>query len=84
MDVTGVAITEENVLGKLKGLKVYKTSGPDGLHPRFLKEVACRSIRRYLSRITSVRRGSRILDNCKYYSAVQEESKAKDWNPFGR
>eukprot|EP00061_Rhincodon_typus_P017723 g46549.t1 len=39
-EVLIVAITLEKVLGKLKGLKVDKSSRPDGLHPRVLKEVA--------------------------------------------
>ena len=38
--VSAVAITEEKVLEKLKGLKVDKSPGPDGLHPRVLKEIA--------------------------------------------
>jgi len=38
--VSVVAITKEKVLGKLKGLKVDKSPGPDGLHPRVLKEIA--------------------------------------------
>eukprot|EP00061_Rhincodon_typus_P003613 g20514.t1 len=28
------------MLGKLKGLKVDKSPGPDGLHPRVLKKIA--------------------------------------------
>ena len=36
--VSAVAITKEKVLGKLKGLKVDKSPGPDGLHPRVLKK----------------------------------------------
>eukprot|EP00061_Rhincodon_typus_P011621 g36779.t1 len=35
-----MAITKEKVLGMLKGLKVDKSPGPDGLHPRVLKEIA--------------------------------------------
>ncbi|GCB60125.1 hypothetical protein scyTo_0006816 [Scyliorhinus torazame] len=35
-----VAITKEKVLGKLKDLKVDKSPGPDGLHPRVRKEIA--------------------------------------------
>eukprot|EP00061_Rhincodon_typus_P005273 g24575.t1 len=35
-----VAITKEKVLEKLIGLKVDKSPGPDGLHPRVLKEIA--------------------------------------------
>ena len=35
-----MAITKEMVQGKLKGLKVDKSPGPDGLHPRVLKEIA--------------------------------------------
>ena len=38
--VSVVAITKEKVLGKLKGLKVDKSPGPDGIHPRVLKEIA--------------------------------------------
>ena len=38
--VSVVAITKEKVLGKLKGLKVDKSSGPDGPHSRVLKEIA--------------------------------------------
>ena len=38
--VSVVAITKEKVLGKLKRLKVDKSPGPDGLHPRILKEIA--------------------------------------------
>eukprot|EP00061_Rhincodon_typus_P009068 g32254.t1 len=34
------AVTEEKVLGKLKDLKVSKSSGPDGLHPTQVKEKA--------------------------------------------
>eukprot|EP00061_Rhincodon_typus_P000987 g13375.t1 len=35
-----VAITKEKVLVKLIGLKVDKSPGPNGLHPRALKEIA--------------------------------------------
>eukprot|EP00061_Rhincodon_typus_P017391 g46069.t1 len=35
-----VTIIKEKVLGKLKGLKVDYLSGPDGLHPRILEEIA--------------------------------------------
>eukprot|EP00061_Rhincodon_typus_P002297 g17118.t1 len=35
-----VAIIKEKVLEKLNGLKVDKSPGPDGLHPRVLKEIA--------------------------------------------
>eukprot|EP00061_Rhincodon_typus_P002047 g16460.t1 len=35
-----VAISKEKVPEKLNGLKVDKSSGPDGLQPRFLKEIA--------------------------------------------
>eukprot|EP00061_Rhincodon_typus_P004147 g21848.t1 len=38
-EVNAVAITEEKVLGKLKGLKVDKSPGPNGLHPRVLKGI---------------------------------------------
>eukprot|EP00061_Rhincodon_typus_P011377 g36331.t1 len=34
-----MAINKEKVLEKLKRLKVDKSSGPDGLHPRVLKEI---------------------------------------------
>eukprot|EP00061_Rhincodon_typus_P009797 g33574.t1 len=34
-----VAITKEKVPVKLIGLKVDKSPGPDGLHPRVLKEI---------------------------------------------
>eukprot|EP00061_Rhincodon_typus_P012507 g38282.t1 len=39
-EVSMVAITKEKLLERLKGLKVYKTPGPDGPHPRVLKEIA--------------------------------------------
>eukprot|EP00061_Rhincodon_typus_P003357 g19893.t1 len=35
-----VLTTKEKVLEKPKGLKVDKSPGPDGLHPRILKEIA--------------------------------------------
>ena len=35
-----IIITKEVVLGKLMGLKVDKSPGPDGMHPRELKEMA--------------------------------------------
>eukprot|EP00061_Rhincodon_typus_P012924 g38980.t1 len=35
-----VVITKEKVLEKLNGLKIDKSPGPDGLHPRVLKEIA--------------------------------------------
>eukprot|EP00061_Rhincodon_typus_P005232 g24496.t1 len=35
-----VAIIEEKVLEKQNGLKVDRSLGPDGLHPRVLKEIA--------------------------------------------
>ena len=38
--VSVVAITKEKVLGKLKGLKVDKSPGLYGLHPKVLKEIA--------------------------------------------
>ena len=34
-----ISISREMVLGKLMGLKVVKSPGPDNLHPRVLKEV---------------------------------------------
>eukprot|EP00061_Rhincodon_typus_P009317 g32735.t1 len=40
VEVSLVAITKEKVLEKLKGLKADKSPGPDGLHPRVLKEIA--------------------------------------------
>uniref|UniRef100_A0A4W3J087 Reverse transcriptase domain-containing protein n=1 Tax=Callorhinchus milii TaxID=7868 RepID=A0A4W3J087_CALMI len=36
----GINMSKEMVLGKLSGLKTDKSPGPDGLHPRVLKEVA--------------------------------------------
>ena len=39
-ELSMVAITREKVLEKLKGLKIDKSPGPDGLHPRVLKEIA--------------------------------------------
>eukprot|EP00061_Rhincodon_typus_P008371 g30915.t1 len=38
-EVSVVAITKEKVLGKLRSLKVGKSPGPGGLHPRVLKEI---------------------------------------------
>eukprot|EP00061_Rhincodon_typus_P013552 g39991.t1 len=38
-EVSMVASTKEKVLEKLKCLKVDKSPGPDGLHPRVLKEI---------------------------------------------
>eukprot|EP00061_Rhincodon_typus_P008145 g30506.t1 len=35
-----VAITKEKVLVKLNGLKLDKSPGPDGLHPRVREETA--------------------------------------------
>uniref|UniRef100_A0A4W3J3J8 Reverse transcriptase domain-containing protein n=1 Tax=Callorhinchus milii TaxID=7868 RepID=A0A4W3J3J8_CALMI len=35
-----INISKEMVLDKLSGLKTDKSPGPDGLHPRVLKEVA--------------------------------------------
>ena len=35
-----ISFSRETVLGKLMGLKVDKSPGPDNLHPRVLKEVA--------------------------------------------
>ena len=35
-----INISRENVLGKVMGLNVDKSPGPDNLHPRVLKEVA--------------------------------------------
>ena len=35
-----ISIRREMILGKLMGLKVDKSPGPDNLHPRVLKEVA--------------------------------------------
>eukprot|EP00061_Rhincodon_typus_P012632 g38489.t1 len=34
------SITNERLVGKLKGLKVDKSPGPDGLRPRVLEEMA--------------------------------------------
>ena len=38
-DLETIIITKETVLGKLMGLKVDKSPGPDGMHPRVLKDV---------------------------------------------
>ena len=39
-DLGTIIITKEVVLGKLMGLKVDKSPGPDGMHPRVPKEMA--------------------------------------------
>ena len=39
-DLETIIITKQVVLGKLMGLKVDKSPGPDGMHPRVLKEMA--------------------------------------------
>jgi len=39
-DLETIIITKEVMLGKLIGLKVDKSPGPDGMHPRILKEMA--------------------------------------------
>jgi len=39
-DLDMIVITKEVVMGKLIGLKVDKSPGPDGMHPRVLKEMA--------------------------------------------
>ena len=36
-----IDINHSEVYQKLRGLKVNKSTGPDGLHPRILKETAC-------------------------------------------
>lgn len=36
-EVSAVAVSKENFLGKLKVLKMDKSPRPDGLHPRVLK-----------------------------------------------
>eukprot|EP00061_Rhincodon_typus_P018710 g48001.t1 len=38
-EVSVAAITKEKVLGKLKGLQVDKSPGPNGLHARLPKEI---------------------------------------------
>ena len=38
--LTHVEVTEAQMLKALQSLKVDKSPGPDGLHPRVLKEVA--------------------------------------------
>ncbi len=38
--LTDIEITEEEVLKKLTSLRVDKSPGPDGLHPRLLREMA--------------------------------------------
>jgi hypothetical protein len=43
-------ISPENVVKKLNALKISKSPGPDGLHPRVLKEV-CSEISQPLSLI---------------------------------
>eukprot|EP00061_Rhincodon_typus_P017935 g46871.t1 len=39
LNVEFIIITKEAVLGKLMGLKVDRSPGPDEIHPRVLKEV---------------------------------------------
>jgi len=39
-DLEMIVIIMEVVMGKLMGLKVDKSPGPDGMHPRVLKEMA--------------------------------------------
>ena len=41
ISIENVIITEEIVMKKLKSLDIEKSQGPDGLHPRMLKELAC-------------------------------------------
>jgi len=38
--VNDLEITEEDVIKKLQNLKISKSAGPDGIHPRVLKELA--------------------------------------------
>jgi len=54
------AITNEKVLGKLKGLKVDKSPGPDGLHSRVLKEIAEGIVEAFQN--SGVREGPRGLE----------------------
>lgn len=76
VEVSGVSITKEKVLGKLKGLKVDKSPGLDGLHPRVLKEVTLEIVVDLIVifQESLVRSGSRRLENCRYYPAVQDGS----------
>ena len=39
-ELLDTCITEESILKQLQNLKISKSSGPDGFHPRVLKEVA--------------------------------------------
>eukprot|EP00061_Rhincodon_typus_P003576 g20427.t1 len=64
-EVSAVAITKEKMLGKLKGVKVNKSSRPDGMQSRILKEIAEDIVESFgdLSGITGVREGPRVLEN---------------------
>ncbi len=39
-ELSDMIITEESILKRLQNLKPNKSSGPDGFHPRVLKEIA--------------------------------------------
>eukprot|EP00061_Rhincodon_typus_P003137 g19381.t1 len=60
-----VAITKEKVLEKWNGLKVDKSPGPDGLHPRVLKEIAEEIVEALVVIFPESLGSGRVLENQK-------------------
>ena len=81
-----IIITKEVMLGKLMGLKVDKSSGPDGMHPRVLRDGGRNSkcISGNLPKFAALWGGSRRLENSKCDSTVLKKEVDKRQVTIGR
>eukprot|EP00061_Rhincodon_typus_P002363 g17344.t1 len=64
-ELSMVASTKEKMLEKLIGLKVDRSPGPDGLHPRVLKEIAEEIVQAIVVIFQESLESGRVPEDCK-------------------
>ena len=74
--LTSTEITRDRVEKRLKETKVNKSPGPDGIHPKMLKELAT-TISKPLTMIFKKRNTTKGLERRKYHTTVQKRKQKR-------